>query len=232
MGKALSRRERKKQALTDNIFKTAIYLFRTKGFDETTIEEITNTLDISRATFFNYYASKNQILYELAERLVNNYKTILEDKLTSNPHTRETLCAIMDEIEDSMKGYKNLFRSVFLEIMRGQVGFIKGHNDNNQPTVNDLMAKIITRGQENGEIINKDPYLLAEMLTGSIFNIILNWLHEKDTYSLRERLKTSIHIFMESFATYGQTEKTVDNKNYHIENFVDAFERLKKELYS
>ena len=57
MNTSATRRERKKQDLNEKIFKTAIYFFRTKGFDETNVEEITEYLDISRATFFNYYSS-------------------------------------------------------------------------------------------------------------------------------------------------------------------------------
>ena len=125
MDKPLSRRERKKQDLNEKIFKTAIYFFRTKGFDETNVEEITEYLDISRATFFNYYSTKNQILHELADRTVKNYKRILEEKFLADVNTAVTLDGIMEEIVDSLEGYKTLFRSVFLEVMRSQIGFIE-----------------------------------------------------------------------------------------------------------
>jgi AcrR family transcriptional regulator len=228
MAKSLSRRERKKIASKEKIFKKAIYFFRTKGFDETNINEITDDLDLSRATFFNYFTSKNQVLHELAIRTVQNYKDILLKKFASDTNTHKTLFTVMDEIEDSMKGYKGLFQSVFLELMRTQVGFVKGESDKGQPTVNDLMAKIIIRGQERGEILKQDPHLLAEMLTGCLFNIILNWLHTKEPYSLKKRLKDCTNIFLKSTDIKDiQADQNNALKSEHLERLFEAFEDLK-----
>lgn len=197
MDRPLSRRESKKRSMRENIFKTAIYLFRTKGFDQTTLEEITESLDVSRATFFNYYSSKNQILHELAHRTVRNYKEILEKKIQSDLTTRETLTSIMETVVDSLKGYKDLFRTVFMEIMRSQIGFVEQGDEKDRYTVNDLMAKIIIRGQERRELRDEDPYLLAEMLTGISFNILLNWLHTKEQYSVKDRLRKSVELLLD-----------------------------------
>lgn len=197
MDRPLSRRESKKRSMRENIFKTAIYLFRTKGFDQTTLEEITESLDVSRATFFNYYSSKNEILHELARRTVRNYKEILEKKIQSDLTTRETLIGIMEAVVDSLKGYRDLFRTVFLEIMRSQIGFVEQGEEKDRYTVNDLMAKIIVRGQERGELKGEDPYLLAELLAGSTFNILLNWLHTKEQYSVKDRLKKSVELLLD-----------------------------------
>ncbi|HKT01694.1 MAG TPA: mycofactocin system transcriptional regulator [Rugosimonospora sp.] len=41
----------------------AFQLFAAKGFDETSIEDITATADIGRRTFFRYYASKNDLVW-------------------------------------------------------------------------------------------------------------------------------------------------------------------------
>jgi AcrR family transcriptional regulator len=209
MEKALSRRESKKRSMRENIFKTAIYLFRTKGFEQTTLEEITESLDVSRATFFNYYSSKNQILHELAHRTARNYKDILEKKLDSDASTRETLMSIMETVVDSLKGYKELFRTVFLEIMRSQIGFVERGEEEDRYTVNDLMAKIIVRGQQRGELKDEDPYLLAEMLTGSSFNILLNWLHAKEEYSVKDRLKKSVELLLDGANKSGRQGKVI-----------------------
>jgi AcrR family transcriptional regulator len=207
MNKTISRRERKKQDIKEEIFKTAVYFFRTKGFDETNIEEITEYLDISRASFFNYFSSKNQILHEMANRTVRNYKKILEKKLSGDADTAETLNSLVEELVDSMKGYKKLFRSVFLEVMRSQIGFIEADNTSGQSTVHDLMARIIIRGQERGELNEGNPYLLAEMFTGSFFNILLNWFHAPEEYTVKERLKVSVEVFLRGIKLRDQSKK-------------------------
>jgi AcrR family transcriptional regulator len=62
----LSRRERKKLETRRTLLEAASVLFREKGYNETTIEEITGRADVAKGTFFNYFASKEVLLSELA----------------------------------------------------------------------------------------------------------------------------------------------------------------------
>ena len=57
-------RERKKMRTRSAIQKQALRLFLAKGYDETTIEEIAGAADISPSTFFNYYPSKEAVVFE------------------------------------------------------------------------------------------------------------------------------------------------------------------------
>src|SRR5712675_296074 len=63
----LSRRERKKEETRERIFKAACKLFRDKGFDETTIDEIAERADVAKGTFFNYFPRKEAVLGYLSE---------------------------------------------------------------------------------------------------------------------------------------------------------------------
>lgn len=65
MEETLSRRERKKQETRQALLEAALALFREKGYDETTVEEITERSDVSKGTFFNYFDSKQALLGEL-----------------------------------------------------------------------------------------------------------------------------------------------------------------------
>src|SRR5688572_21592965 len=58
-------RARKKQQVRDAILAACGRLFRTRGFDETTVEDIVGDLEISRQTFFNYFPGKKAVLAEL-----------------------------------------------------------------------------------------------------------------------------------------------------------------------
>ena len=58
----LSRRERKKGETRERIFKAACKLFRHKGFEATTIDEIADKADVAKGTFFNYFPRKEAVL--------------------------------------------------------------------------------------------------------------------------------------------------------------------------
>lgn len=57
-------RERKKLRTKAAIQKEAMRLFLDKGFEETTIEDIADAVEISPSTFFNYFPSKEAVVFE------------------------------------------------------------------------------------------------------------------------------------------------------------------------
>ena len=58
----VSLRERHKQRVMQQIIAAAEALFRAQGFDRTTMDEIAEKAEISRATLFNYFPSKEALL--------------------------------------------------------------------------------------------------------------------------------------------------------------------------
>ena len=63
------RRERKKLETRERIFESGVALFATHGYDSTTMEQIGERADVSRATVFNYFARKEDIVFEWFGRL-------------------------------------------------------------------------------------------------------------------------------------------------------------------
>ena len=57
-----TRRERKKQDRIRQVRDVALELFVEKGFDTVTVDEIAEAADIGRASFFNYFPTKDAVL--------------------------------------------------------------------------------------------------------------------------------------------------------------------------
>lgn len=69
-------RDRKKEQTRVDIIRAAVDLFREKGYEATTVEDIVARANYSRSTFFRYFGSKEDVVFgDMPDRLLR----ILED---------------------------------------------------------------------------------------------------------------------------------------------------------
>jgi AcrR family transcriptional regulator len=73
-------RERKKRATRTAIHDAAMSLFADQGFAGTTIDEIAERADVSRATVFSYFPTKEDIVFGDAPSAIDTLASALRDR--------------------------------------------------------------------------------------------------------------------------------------------------------
>jgi AcrR family transcriptional regulator len=77
---ALGRRDRKKLETRRALAEAAIALFDAQGFEDTTVEEIAEAVDVSRRTFHRYFARKEDVLFADASERLGRFRATLHDR--------------------------------------------------------------------------------------------------------------------------------------------------------
>jgi AcrR family transcriptional regulator len=73
-------RERKKRATRTAIHEAAMSLFADQGFAGTTIDEIADRADVSRATVFSYFPAKEDIVFGDAPAAIDSLASALRER--------------------------------------------------------------------------------------------------------------------------------------------------------
>jgi AcrR family transcriptional regulator len=81
----VSLREQKKLAAWRAIHDAAMSLFADHGFEATTIEQIAEAAGVSRATFFNYFPSKEAVVFEQDPTARQGWKALMDARPIDEP---------------------------------------------------------------------------------------------------------------------------------------------------
>jgi AcrR family transcriptional regulator len=94
------------------LFEAAMELFRERGFDETTVEEIAVRAGLSRATFFNHFGSKAAVLSYFGEHVAGVMEATLASARPGTPpleRLRRVILAMASEAERSRQDWRIVF---------------------------------------------------------------------------------------------------------------------------
>ncbi|MET7637998.1 TetR family transcriptional regulator [Streptomyces sp. NPDC005438] len=94
-------RERKKQQTRDALIRAAYELIATKGYEETTVDEISESVEISQRTFFRYFSSKEEVVFALTDVVESRYLEAVRDRPADEP-PQQALLAALAEVWDQI----------------------------------------------------------------------------------------------------------------------------------
>lgn len=73
-------RERKKQLTRDALVRVSLELFISQGYEQTTVDEITDAVEVSQRTFFRYFTSKEEVAFALQDLVTQRFTASLRER--------------------------------------------------------------------------------------------------------------------------------------------------------
>ncbi|MFE6163982.1 TetR/AcrR family transcriptional regulator [Streptomyces sp. NPDC056486] len=102
MAGTMNLRERKKLATWRAIRSAALRLFDEEGYEATTVEQIAAAANISRATFFNYFASKEAVVFDQDPEERSDWQELMNGRPADEP-LWDSLTAILTGFCESLR---------------------------------------------------------------------------------------------------------------------------------
>lgn len=141
------------------IFETSMKLFADKGYEATSIEEITATVGVAKGTLYYHFSSKEEIFNFLIEEGMKLLKNSIDIKTEKVDNYIDKLKAIiLIQIKVIVK-YENL-----MTIVLSQVWGTEKRNNRCREYVFEYIKtieEIVRKGIEKGEITQGNPEIIA-----------------------------------------------------------------------
>lgn len=159
------------------IMTAAEKLFSEKGYEQTTIEDISKESEYSRRTIYAYYESKDDILHCIIEKGLQALKTDIENAANDNAGFTDAYRAVCRAMRKYRREYpyslERLNRSGDEEIARTVKSAAVKNILRLGTEINETLEALIIRGQESGKV-RKDivPTLTVYVLWSSIDSLL------------------------------------------------------------
>ena len=181
MRQNVNRLERRKLEVREKILAAAFELFLSKGVSASTIEEICERADVANRTFFNHFATRQDMIRALAQRRLDNLHDVVFDR-GAQP-IPERIIAVFDDIAVALVGSGDTYRELIGEMLATSgYGIQRGFN------LHETFVELVKEGVARGEVSARhDAETLADIIVGALSGGILNWTVDQ-TYSLETNL--------------------------------------------
>jgi len=175
------------------ILDAAEKLFRQKGFDGASVEDITSAANVAKGTFYQHFETKTDILLALIRRHEAETLNEIEHHLRQGRPPLKVGEALVQGVARSFeKDRKMAVKSIAVAMTNPA--------PKDEPSLRTAFARIFAEAQRRGEIrADMDPHDLALTLVGGVLPVILLWVAEGKKGELAPAIGKLWRVLLEGF---------------------------------
>ncbi|WP_321428670.1 TetR/AcrR family transcriptional regulator [uncultured Methanolobus sp.] len=199
----MSLREKKKNETLNRIFEISSRLFKEKGFESTTVDEITKEAGIAKGTFFNYFPTKESLLFYFKEQREEFIFSIMKEQMLRDIPSKEKIREFLVLVAEYYEKDRELLRLLAFEHRKMIMSSWKKpphasvRKKKHEHFIN-MLVEFMREGMDKGSIkSNIDPKLVSETIYAVYFYSLMTWLHSETDYSFSGDISSKIDIIFE-----------------------------------
>jgi AcrR family transcriptional regulator len=166
------KRETQKKNRREEILHSAMELFSKKGFDLTTVEDITRAANVAKGTFYNFFPKKEDVLLYFLDKEISKSSDEIQRKMP-------LLATISEKIELLIATYiKNIFpnKEFSAVLIKERVVNLGTGSNRNELNLMRLLSDLFDDAKQHGEIrADIESGHLAEMVFALYTMYVIYW---------------------------------------------------------
>jgi AcrR family transcriptional regulator len=195
---APTRRERRKLEVRARLLAAAEALFDQHGIAATRISEICERADVAQKTFFNHFATKQDLLRALAGSFLEELLVDVEAARKRPGSTPERLTAFFACIVENALQAGPMRRELLTEIIH--VSQTQRSGSQNARALRDAFGALVADGLAAGDVTRAHSReTLTDMILGAFYVLMFNWAH-LEGYALRRQALAAARFLGDAMA--------------------------------
>ncbi len=193
----ISLREKKALLTRQAISEAGVSLLSRKGYYNVTVDEICEKAGVSKGTFYNYYKSKDEIIWYEYMKLDQYYKDAVAEEMAKKKHAKERLHVFCIA---AVTYVSNLGVSNVKTAYQSQLGPDKGFSpiSSEERPISIIVRQTIEQGQQKGELrkdisVDEMTRTFVTCLRGTVFE----WCLTNGKYDLVTEAKRTCSMLIE-----------------------------------
>ena len=198
---------RKKDETRRSILASAQSLFKQKGYEATSVDEIVQAADLVKGTFYYHFDSKEQVLLNLRYLAVIEAVEASIASLDSGATARDALAVLTEKLGGWSQDNPDLARVFYgrSAVLMPQQMQVQAQSTKSLPASPPLakkIAEIIKSGQKSGELRQDiDALTLAEHFIFMLFHTQMTWVAQGQKDKIATRLALCLDILIRGIGT-------------------------------
>jgi AcrR family transcriptional regulator len=188
-----SLRERKKLQTRAVIINRAVELFNTRGFYNTSIDDIADAADVSRGTFFNYFGYKEAVIVEFGRDLMVDLTAQVDEQVEENISADRIIYRIWLGVRSLLVEYGEAIVVLSHELLNPDVE--RAGRATQAFTLVELIAKVATIGQHAGRFrSNYDAGQFGQLVANLIVVSVATQYRTNDMEAADAYMRQSLNV--------------------------------------
>lgn len=194
------------------IFETSMKLFAQKGYDATSVEDITEAVGVAKGTLYYHFSSKEEIFNFLIEEGTKLLQNSIDIKTAKYPNYIEKIKAIILIEVKIVEKYED-----FITILLSQFWGNEARNKKCKQYIFEFInkiEKIVKEGMESGQIKKGNPQVVASEIYGLICSSLVYKIREKEKFDIMMIYKEFENTVIEGLKIKNKRNECKDEKAY------------------